>query len=65
MALKFISIGNFPTYLAVSGDIADNKIDGATIEGGTVYLTDTGAWKIITEDAVLVDFMLPSSYTPS
>ena len=31
MALTFISENNFPTYLAESSDIADNKIEGASI----------------------------------
>ena len=61
MALKFISINSVPTYFAVSGDISNGKIAGATMIGKTVYLTDTGAWKIITaDDGTVVDYKSPA-----
>ena len=61
MALTLISSEKTPTYLAVSSDIADNKIAGANIVGATIYLTDTGAWKIIKADLTLADYKLPPS----
>jgi len=61
MALKFISINSIPTYFAVASDISGGKITGATMVGKTVYLTDTGAWKIITdEDGTVVDYKSPA-----
>ena len=61
MALKFIDRNNFPTYLAVSTDVSDSKISGASLIGKTVFLTDTGAWKIIDQDETLVDFYFPNT----
>lgn len=60
MALTTLGINRFPTYLALSGDIASNKIAGASIVGGIVYFTDTNAWKIILPDLTLGDFILPA-----
>lgn len=59
MALTLISSEKTPTYLAVAADIVDSKIAGANIVGATVYLTDTGAWKIITADLTLVAYKAP------
>lgn len=60
MAVTLISIYSFPAYLALSTDIVENKIDAKMI-GKTVYLTDTGVWKIITAgDGTVVDFKLPA-----
>ena len=61
MTLHFIGLGKEPAYLAVSSDIVDNKIAGATVIGQKVLLTDTGAWKIIIEDLTLIDYVLPSA----
>lgn len=61
MALYFISLDRIPSYIALSTDIVDNKIDGATAIGKTIYLIDTGEWKIIKEDLTLSDYLLPSS----
>jgi hypothetical protein len=61
MAVTFISIDSFPTYLALSSDIAAGKIAEATLIGKTVYLTDTGAWKIVTAgDGTVVDYKSPA-----
>jgi len=49
---------NVPDYLALSTDVVDNKIEGATIVGAKVYLTDTQTWKIILVDLTLGDFTL-------
>lgn len=49
-----------PTYIAVSGDIVDNKISGAAIIGATIYLTDTQAWKIVLPDLTLDDYVFPT-----
>lgn len=61
MALTLISSEKTPTYLALSSDIADNKISGANIVGATVYLTDTGAWKIIKPDLTLAAYYAPTT----
>lgn len=60
MTLYYISSNKIPTYIALSTDIVDNKIDGATEIGKTIYLLDTGAWKIILDDLTLMDYLLPS-----
>lgn len=60
MALKFISIDSFPVYIAESTDISSGKIDGAVLIGKTVFLTDTGKWKIVTDgDGSVEDFLFP------
>lgn len=52
--------GNFPTYIAESTEIDVNtKIPGCSIIGGTVFLTDTGAWMIVNSDQTVVDFYFP------
>ncbi len=59
MALTFIRKDTAPTYVALSTDIDGNdKIEGANIIGGTVFLTDTGKWKIIGSDLVLSDYVI-------
>ena len=58
MALTFISLNNTPNYMALSTDIVDNAIAGAGV-GGTIYLTDTQAWKIVLADLTLDDYQLP------
>lgn len=45
-----------PKYTALSTDIADNKLSGATSHGDVIYLTDTKTWKIIHEDGTLSDY---------
>lgn len=59
MALKFISIDAFPTFIALSTDISGSKIAGASLVGKTVYTTDDKAWYIILEDLTLADFVMP------
>jgi len=61
MALTLVNIDTFPTYIALSTDIAEGKIDGAAIlVGRTVYLTDSGEWKIITAgDGTVANFLFP------
>jgi hypothetical protein len=63
MALVFVGHMNIPTYTALSTDIATNAITGASIVGGTVFLTDTAAWKIIKPDLTLADYVLPVDIT--
>ena len=64
MTLNLISPNAFPTYIALSTDIINNKLPGAGIIGGTVYLEDTLTWKIISGNMLtLVDFKLPANYT--
>lgn len=60
--MAIITNSNFPTYIAESTEIDENtKIPGCSIVGGTIYLTDKGAWKIVGVDKVLSDFYLPTS----
>lgn len=48
------SITSNPNWIALSTDIGtDNKISGASNIGETIYLTDTGATKIIKSDGTL------------
>ena len=63
MGIYSISPTAFPTYIAESTDIVGGKIKGAGIIGGTVYLTDTLTWKIVSGNLQLVDFKLPANYT--
>jgi len=60
MALTFVDRLGFVNYIAVSADIVDNKISGADLIGKIIYLTDTGAYKIILADLTLADFHFPS-----
>jgi len=60
MALTIVGIKYTPTYLALSSDIADNKITGASIIGATVFLTDTSVWKIVSVDLTLKDYSPPA-----
>ncbi len=59
MTLKFIRKDTAPTYIALSSDIVTNQIAGASIIGGTVFLTDTGDWKVISDDLTLENYTLP------
>ena len=43
-------------YIALSSDIADNKITGASVVGARVYLVDTAAFKIVKSDLTLGDY---------
>lgn len=63
MALIFVGHMNIPTYTALSSDVVTNAITGASIVGGTVFLTDTAAWKIIKPDLTLADYVLPVDIT--
>jgi len=63
MALKFISQESEPSYIALSTDIADDKITGAVAIGKKVYLTDTSVWKIIKPDLTLGDYAIPASFS--
>ena len=61
MALIFVGKMNVPTYVALSTDVVTNAIAGASIVGGTVFLSDTAAWKIIKPDLTLADYNIPAS----
>jgi hypothetical protein len=61
MTLIFIAENSSPNYIALSSDISGGQITGASMVGGTVLLTDTGAWKIIGADLSLIDYVLPVS----
>jgi len=56
MSLQFLGVDNTPTYMALSTDIEDNRIEGASKIGKTVYLTDTEVWKIILGDLTLGNY---------
>lgn len=59
MALQFISVDSFPTYIALSTDIVDGKIVGASLVGKTIFTTDDANWYIIKKDLNLTAFDLP------
>ena len=65
MSLTFVGKMNVPTYTALSTDISDSKIVGASIVGGTVFTTDDFAWHIIKSDLTLGDYVLPVQITVS
>ena len=62
MTLVHVGQMNIPNYTAVSGDIVANAIPGATTAGSTIFLTDTGAWKIIKGDLTLADYAIPAAF---
>jgi hypothetical protein len=59
MALTFIREDNVPTYLCLSTDIVEQKIEGASLVGKTVLATDTGNWYVIEKDLTLSVYSLP------
>lgn len=61
MSLAFIRYDSTPTYVALSSDIVDSKIEGASIVGGTVLTTDDGNWYLIEGDLNLSPYSLPIS----
>lgn len=66
MALQFITNeSGFINYLALSTDIVSSKITGAVLVGRLVYLTDTGATKVIMPNLELADFALPATFAGS
>ena len=65
MALIFIGNLNEPNYIALSTDVADNKIVGASNVGQKVLLTDSGDWKVILSDLTLGDYAMPASFSGS
>jgi len=67
MTLIYIGKMNVPNYLADSStDIElDGTIHGASIKGATVFLVDTGIWKVISEDLTLQDYALPITFNGS
>ena len=61
MTLVFIGESAVPSYTAVADDVVDNAIDGASLVGKLVYITDTQDWKIIQKDLTLAAYHLPIS----
>lgn len=59
MALTQVQDSKWFDYVALSSDIANNKIVGASKIGGIIYLSNTGAYKIILPDLTLADFKQP------
>lgn len=56
MTLVFVGKNAQPTYIALSTDVSGDKITGATIKGGSVFLSDTSEWKIIGSDTELLHY---------
>lgn len=66
MALQFITNeSGFINYLALSTDVVSSKITGAVLVGRLVYLTDTGATKVILPNLELADFAMPATFAGS
>jgi hypothetical protein len=65
MTLVYIRKDSSPNYVALSTDIQSSKITGANIIGATVFLTDTGQWKIISSDLTLHDYVIAITTTSS
>lgn len=63
MSLIFVGKMNVPTYTCLDADIIANAVAGATIVGGTIFVTDTAVWKIIKPDLTLAPYVLPVSIT--
>lgn len=59
MSLIFISSISTPNYIALSSDIVNSKIEGASNIGETVFITDASEWYIIKDDLTLEPFSLP------
>lgn len=56
MTLIFISLDREPNYTALSTDIINGRIVGASIKGATVFLTNTQVWKIVDENLDIIDY---------
>lgn len=64
MALTFVGKMNVPNYTALSTDIdGDDKIAGASNIGSVIFITDTGAWKIVLDDLTVGDYAIPASFS--
>lgn len=61
--LEIISLDSVPSYIALSTDIVDNKIDGASEIGKLVFLSDTKSWRIILSDLTLSQYSLNTEYS--
>lgn len=59
MAANYISAQAHRYYTALSTDIVDNKITGASYVGIPVYITDTKTWYIINPDQTLSPYIYP------
>jgi len=64
MTLKFIGRNSNPNYIAESSDIVDNKIAGANIIGGTIYLLDVDSWRIVEEDTTIGEYSVVGDNVP-
>lgn len=63
MGLVVISENNKKSYQALSTDIVDGKISGASWIGADVYIVDQQKWYRVGEDQVLVSSALTSQST--
>jgi len=59
MALQFNGENKVPTYMALSTDIVDSAIDGASLVGATVFTSDNKQWYVIEKDLTLSEYALP------
>lgn len=59
MTLTYVSDEATPSYVALSTDIVDGKIEGAGLVGRLVFTTDDGKWYVIGDDLVLAPYALP------
>ena len=58
--LYFISENSTPNYIALSTDISDSKITGASMIGKTVYTTDDQKWYIISGSELTLEIYVGS-----
>jgi hypothetical protein len=61
--MALTQIWNAPIFFALSTDIVNNKISGASNVGAKVYITDTKTWYIVKPDLTLGDYTNPNSIT--
>ena len=59
MALVQTQESKWFDYIALTTDIVENKIAGASQVGGIVYITDNGTYKVILPDLTLAAFKQP------
>jgi hypothetical protein len=59
MALQFISENSTPAYTALTTDVVNSKIDGASLVGKLIYMTNNHSWYIINTDLTLSTYVLP------
>ncbi len=48
-------------YMALSSEVADNAVPGATKIGGVIFFYDDGTYSVIKPDGTLADFTQPTA----